>query len=788
MRGDAYLGLNQPEKAKESFMQVLATEPGSVEALIGMARLAMGAKDVDGATRFMEQAVTANPKSATAWFFKAALMRDQGKTAEALNALSEAIAIKPDHIDARLNRASMEMASGKFDAAKSDIDAARKIAPNSLPVIYSQALLDFTQGKFAAAHESLVKVLSGAPEHMPSILLSGAVEMNTGSLQQAEQHLRKYLEKYPNNAYARMMLAQTLLKSSQPADAASTLAPLLQDGSQDAQLLALAGETSMRTRDFDKAAQYFGKAAELAPNAAMLRTSLGLSKLGQGQQETAITELERATVLDPKSMQAGSALIRTELELKHYDKALAAAKAMVAAQPDNPQVHNLLGGVHLSKGDRAAARAAFDKASSMQGGYYPAVANLAQMDVEDKKPEAAKQRLLAFLDKDKKNATVMAALASLALAQKQPAEATTWLEKANADNPEAIGPASQLATQYLRTNQKQKALTLVRKLQTANPANADLLDLLGQIQIANGDAPGALETYSKLVNVVPKSAAAQARLATVHLRMKNPSAAAEDLKKALQLDPQFIPAKLLQIDLAMAGGHTDEALALARAIEKSNAASPVGYVLEGSILMAQKKPEQAVKPFEQGFALAKTTEALMKVAEALKAAGKTKEADAKLAQWQRDHPADPIAALYMGESYLVNKQYKSAIGQFEAVLKVAPDNVSVLNNLALAYQQQKDPRALDTAERALKLAPDSAAVMDTVGWMLVQQGNVARGLPLLKKAVALQPASTEQRYHLAFALNQAGDKKLAREELNLLISGNVNFPQKEEAKALLKIL
>ena len=101
----------------------------------------------------------------------------------------------------------------------------------------------------------------------------------------------------------------------------------------------------------------------------------------------------------------------------------------------------------------------------------------------------------------------MAALAELALHQKHPEEATSWLEKANAENPEAIGPASQLATHYLRTGQQAKALTLVRKLQTANPANPDLLDLLGQAQLANNDLAGALETYSKLVNVVPKSAA-----------------------------------------------------------------------------------------------------------------------------------------------------------------------------------------------------------------------------------------------------------------------------------------
>jgi putative PEP-CTERM system TPR-repeat lipoprotein len=382
----------------------------------------------------------------------------------------------------------------------------------------------------------------------------------------------------------------------------------------------------------------------------------------------------------------------------------------------------------------------------------------------------------------------MALLANIALAEKHPEEATTWLEKANTENPEAIAPATQLAMHYMRTNQKAKALTLIRQLQTANPANPELLDLLGQVQLANNDAAGALETYSKLVNVVPKSAPAQLRLATAHAKLNNQAAAADDLKKALAIDPNFLPAKLAQIELAVAGGKLDQGLPLARNLQKTDPTSVVGFAVEGDILARQGKPELAVRSYEQAFAIAKSPQLLIKLVTMMKAAGKTREADARLAQWQKEHPADPTVGMYLGETYLAKKQYKLATDQFEAVLKSSPDNALVLNNLAWGYQEQKDPRALATAERALKLAPDSPSVMDTLGWMLVQQGNVARGLPLLQRAVALQPAAPELRYHLAFALNQSGDKKAARQTLDKLLSDNKPFPQIEEAKALLKLL
>jgi FimV-like protein len=78
--------------------------------------------------------------------------------------------------------------------------------------------------------------------------------------------------------------------------------------------------------------------------------------------------------------------------------------------------------------------------------------------------------------------------------------------------------------------------------------------------------------------------------------------------------------------------------------------------------------------------------------------------------------------------------------------------------------------------------------MDTLGWILVEQGDVQRGLPLLQKAVAGAAGNGEIRYHYAAALNKSGDKAGARKELEQLLAGGNTFPQADEARALLKQL
>jgi putative PEP-CTERM system TPR-repeat lipoprotein len=788
LRGDALLSTGKVDDAKQALDQAIALAPNSGDVLLGLARHAIAKQDKASAERYIAEAVAKDPKNPDVLLAQGTTLRTQGKTDEALAVFDKVLALNPNHRTAHIEKAYINITRGKFPEAKAEIDAAEKNAPGNLLVTYTRALYEFSQGKYQAAQDSLQRVLKVAPDHMPSILLSGASELNLGSIEQAELHLQRYLNSNPNDVYARKLLAQAQLKSAQPADAVNTLAPALKSAADDPQLLALAGESYMQVHDFDKASAYLEKATALAPKAASLRTSLGLSKLAQGDKAAGLSELEMATSLDPKSGHATMALVQTEMSLKHYDKALAAVEALEKQQPDNPQVLTLKGAVYMVKGDIPAARAALDKAVALQPTFMPAVQNLARLDLVEKKPEVAKQRYEKVLQKEKDNADAMRALGELALMQNNPEEATSWFEKASNANPNAVGPAITLGRHYLRIGQTQKALTLARKFQTANPTNPQLLELLGQAKVANKDLNGALETYSQLVNLAPKSAVPHLRLAGVHVMMQNNTAAAEDLKRAVELQPDMIQARLAQVELAVRMGRPDDALAMARQIQKINDKSPIGYATEGDVLMTQKKPAQALPAYDKALALAKAPQILVKSLQAMTQTGKGKEAQARAAQWLKDHPDDVLIGMYVAENELAAKDYKAAIPRLETIVKRTPNNAAALNNLAYAYQQVKDPRALATAEQAYKLAGNNPGVIDTLGWLLVEQGNTSRGLPLLQKASSMAPKSSEVRYHLAVGLSKSGDKAGARKELDKLLSEDKSFAQADEARALLKAL
>lgn len=788
LRGHANLALAKSDEAKDSYEQALKLKPADAQALLGMARYHGTQRDLDAAKRLVAEALASHPNEPTVLMFQADLLRTEGKPDEALAAYDAVLKADPAHQSAHLAKAAIHIATGKYDAARADLAQAKKITPNSLQLFYTEALLEHSSGKNAVARELLQKVLQAAPEHLPSILLAGAVEDKLGSQQQAEIYLRKYVNSIPRDPYARKLLVSSYLKSGKLSDASSTLEPLIAAGvNPDAQSLALAGEIAMQQRDFTKAGLLFEQAAKMAPTAAGLRTSLAMSRLAQGDAARAVTDLEESTKLEPSSIRSGSLLVLAEMRLKHFDKALAAVSVMEQQHPKDPVVHNLKGGVLMAKGDTAGGRTAFEKALALNPSFFPAAANLAEVAMREKKPELAKQQFLTFLEKDPKSAEAMTALAQLAASQKQPAEVTSWLEKAQAANPDAVPPALLLGQHYAATGATDKALVLARKLQVANPDNSRVLDLLGKAQLAKGDKEGAIDSYSKLVGLMPKSAPAHLRLASAYAQVQKPGQAEETVKKALAIDPAYLDAQIVMTELLARSGKPDEAIAMTRQIQKQRAKEPIGFLLEGNLLQSQGKPALAIRPYEQALAVAPTTANLLLLHAAMSAAGKGAEAEARLVKWQKENKPDDTMRMFIAERALAKKEYKEAIAILEGVIQQAPENPAALNNLAWSYQQVKDPRALKTAEKAHSLASNAPAILDTLGYMLVEQGNAARGLGYLQKAVQLSPNDTAIRFHLAQGLAKSGDKANARKELEKVMA-NKAFGERDQAELLYKQL
>jgi tetratricopeptide (TPR) repeat protein len=92
---------------------------------------------------------------------------------------------------------------------------------------------------------------------------------------------------------------------------------------------------------------------------------------------------------------------------------------------------------------------------------------------------------------------------------------------------------------------------------------------------------------------------------------------------------------------------------------------------------------------------------------------------------------------------------------------------------------------MQLAERAYKLNPESGEVLDTLGWLLVRQGDIAGGLPYLRRAAERHHDHPDIQFHLAYALSKHGDGPAARDLLKKILAENQAFASHKEAIALL---
>jgi putative PEP-CTERM system TPR-repeat lipoprotein len=788
IRGRALLGLGRIDEGCALFVQTIEKDPQFVPSYWGTARCAAARGKLDETRAELDKAIKVDEKNSGTWALMGDLERGLKRLPEAEADYANALKYDKNNLDALLGRAAVRIDSNKIAEASEDIAAAASLAKNNPMVNQLQGVVQYKQGKFAEARISFQTVLKAYPSYLPGVLWLGLANFALGDYEQASNEFAKYTRGVPYATRAQALLALSQTRLGRGGDAAKTLAVLRNVDIKDPQSLALVAQTYMSVGDADLATAYMAKAVEQDPNAPGLRLGLAASLSQKGESAKAIEQLETAIHLDPNLTNAEILLVQKLFQQKQFDKALEAAGALEKQQPKNPTTFNLKGAIYLGKNDIVNARKNFEQALAVAPDSVAAAINLAQLDLVEKNPDAARQRLQTILVKDPKNVQAMMVLARIAAVSSQESEYVSWLEKASQAGPSDIRPRLLLINYYLPRNELRKALALAQEAQNANPDSVQALDALGTTQLAAGEVENAVATYTKLVKLIPKNTVAHYKLATAQVATNNLAGAKISLNNALALQPKYLEAEILLASVELGAGRYPEALKLAQQIQKRYPDAVYGLTLEGDVLMAQKQFAPAAKTYEKAFALQQKGLLAIKIHQALAAAGNIKLADARLVQWLDEHPSDVGARGYLAASYMRAGDRKLAIGQYEALLQSNADDVLALNNLASLYQQEGDARALATAEHAYKLKPDNFEVLDTLGWILVEQQALPRALELLQKAADKAPASTAIHYHLAVALAKSGENSRARKELAALLANNKKFPQREQAQALLKQL
>lgn len=764
-RGHAYISLHQVDQAEPLMRDAERLDPNSVGAKLGMARLLLAQGKSAQGEQEVDQALKLAPRDSHAEIAKSDVLRARGDVDGSLAYLNDVLSREPQNMTARLDRVNLLIAKNQLAVAAQEIHAIVSDLPDDFQANYLQALVDARQGHLDQANARLQKFIPQFRDFPAGFLLLGDVEFAQGKLSEAEDSLTKFLGRVPNNAMATRLVAQIAMRDKQPDQAVQYLVPLVQATPGDSEAWVLLANAYLAEGKNDKASDALAHASAQGTSDPNFETELASTRYAAGQTDQAILQLEQAFQQSGGENVAGPSLILADLHSQRTKDAAAAAEAYAKDNPNNAVALNLLGLTRVAQSNFADAEKIFSAVYSVHPDFTVAGHNLAEVYLAEGRTEDATAVYRNLIARNPADTTSMVALSNIALSQRDVADAISALKQAANATPSDPMPSLRLANLYAGQKDWNDAGSVMRGLLAQFPNNLDVLDLAARIDIASGDMQGAVANYRRATEIGPTLAVLFERYAAVLVAANDPKSGREALRHAIELDPKNAGLKAEEVEVEYKIGGVAAAQAAAKAMLGPNG-DPATVPLWVSAAMAREgKPADAEALLADAERTHPSSALVLQHAMILAANGDTAKGAVLLKSWVAGHPADNNAHRMLADLEMQTKDWPGAQGEFEKLIAQSPNDVVLLNDLAWVYLQEGNVQARAVADRAHALAPLSSSVEDTLGWVMVAQGDAKGGLPYLKAAAYGMPQDPAVQFHLAVALSRTGAMGPAREML-----------------------
>ncbi len=795
LRARAFYELGRMQEAYEGYSAAEKLAPTRPEPATGLALVEFANGKNDAALRRLETALTNAPNDVEALYRKGEILRTLPDVDGALAAYDRALDINPQALRVRLARASLLLGIGRLEKALADAQLVADKNPKDISAGFLLWQIHTQARDIKAANDALDNVTRRLAEFKddairdePLLLrIASLVNFAKRDLVRAESYLKRHAELRPNDQAMRRLLGRVKLLLGDGKSAIESLYPLYQQNPQDTEILLNLGQAYLQTGHYTEAIDVLEQAEKLLPDKGEVAAQLALSRIGLGSREDAIAGL-KDTVESGDSRANSAALLLTILQFKNGDReaALSTIESLSRRVPNNAKVLNLKGVMHSALGDVDNAREAFEEAAQRNPDFVPPIFNLAKLDIAQGKTTEGLRRLEAVAERNPRSDAALLALADIALGQQDLAGAAKWLDKAAAAAPDAINTQVRLVELRMALKQTAEALAGARKLVDRNPENSLAVETLAKVQAALEKNDEAKSNFRNATRYASYDGQQLMRIARQQVELADFAEARKTLIKALETGVRDdATAALIRLQIQV--GEYADAQSRIDDLYKDVEHRHLANTLLGEMHIRRREYPEALSAFENAQLSKPTAEAVIGIADAHTLRGDYAQAITALEAWRVDHPDDREVARKLAITYLPAGALKPARALHEELLARNREDPVLAANLARIYQLEKDPRARSLAESAYRLAPTWSVALDTLGWILVRDGEVEKGLELLRQAIARQN-NPLTRYHVAQALGELGRTTEAKAELKIIIAGGEPTKLVEDAKRYLASL
>jgi putative PEP-CTERM system TPR-repeat lipoprotein len=776
-RGKAYFGLLQYDQAKNSFNNALALFPQQIEAMLGLASIALRSEDNILAEQLVAQAKSASGNSALVWFFEGEMYRRKGELAQALNAYNKTIEISPNYNDALRARISIFLDQNKLPQAKVDIDKMLQTMPEDpltrlLKAIYLAKMKQLPQAK-ALLSETNYQFSQIDPEFLdqyaPVLLIYGVSLYMEEQYLLSENYLKQYLELSPSSISAREILAEIANKRNIPKKVIELLKPIGKSFLSQ-RLATLMLTAQLHIGDNNNAIEFYQLLPSMVASERSIKNlyAMALIKSGSGENQATAMDLLKSLNSQQSSKSIQLILGYNYMNFAMYDEALTLAKSMYNPSNNNVVELNFIGTVYLAINDDDNAEKHFTEALLKAPHDEIVKLNLMQLYIKQGKYSESETILADMLLKSPKNQNVLPLYAEVLEKQLRYKEALTSYKLLDSLNSKKLSVKYKIADLYLKTNAPDKALDMAKQINSIETFSQVGLIIKAKAYLQKQDYQNAARTLKIMFGFYLNDAERLMEIAKLQIQAKDWLAFDKTMKQLQELPTDKAQLELLSAQRLYAMGDIKAALnGLEPVIEKTAEMNS----LMANLYLTQKNYLLALKFANVAYQQAEHYQNHLLLIKIHWLNGQYNQAFAQFDLWLTNNKGDWKSKRMYANLLEQQGDKKQAVYWYQEALKLAEDDIFSLNNLALLLlNDNQGTLALTTIEKAAALAPLDAKVNDTYGWVLVTLQQYEKGLKYLRESYSRDVNNARNLYHIGVVLSKLGKHDESIDMLNRAIS------------------
>ena len=482
----------------------------------------------------------------------------------------------------------------------------------------------------------------------------------------------------------------------------------------------LEGTRLAQKGEIDAAFDMLRQAAAVDTMSASVKYALASYYLQLNKPQIAYDMIKDAARIDKDNYWYGMMLANLAQNLGENEQAEKAYQALIANNPQKPELNYMLAETYAQKGEYQKAIDSYEKMEQSMGIMEPITLQKVKLYKALKNDEKAYAEVEKLIKAYPQEIGYLILLGDIYLNDNKDDKALEMYDRAEKMEPDNGYLLVSKANYYNRKGDKEKYLDEIRKALSNKKIDVEtkvkiLTDYLSDLLQKKENLGQAYQLFSELVDMHPQEESIYSLYAEFLLSQKKYKEAGEQLQVAVDLAPNNKQYWLQLMGVNMQLGELDEVITVGeKALTYIPDAAEI-YMYMGSGYAMQKDYDKAIDILKRGIS-------------------------------HLDENNNALVSDYygqLGDSYYLSGDKDKAFEAFENALLHNPKNTGVLNNYS--YFLALDKRDLSKAERmsgdVIKIEPDNPTFLDTYAWVFFQQGNY-----------------TLAKIYLQNALNKGGDK------------------------------